>query len=87
MACLGSIKVRPDIVVANQAELELKTTFARKPQRSRNPGIRHRHHDVSLNRLFLRQVLAQQIAALIHRTAKDLTVGSREIDMFENAER
>ena len=40
-----------------------------------------------LHRVLACQMLAQQVAALIHRAAEDLTVGSREINMFKNAER
>src|SRR5262245_7394243 len=76
-----------DIVVSNQAKLELQTTFPREPESGSHTGIGNGHHNVGLDWLFLCQVLPQQIATLIHRPSKDLAVWPREIYVLENAKR
>ena len=86
--CRGWMKVRPDVVVADQAPLERD---ARSPASSRAPRrprcrARPRPRRPSMPRL-ARELPAEHDARLQHRAAEHQAVGTREVDVLEHAVR
>ena len=86
ICCVGSMKVRPDIVVADDAELEGDARGRGVAERRGHAGIGHRDHDVGLGRRFARQLGRPYSCGPRRRSARPTsTVGAREIDIFEDA--
>src|ERR1700686_4499245 len=74
-----------DVVVSDDAELERHAGMLAVADRGGHAGIRHRHHDVDLDMAFARQLGAEPLTDLIHRTSADDRIRPREIDVFEDA--
>ncbi len=53
--------------------------------RRRHAGIRHRNHDIGVDRVLEGELRAHCLAHVIDRTAVDDGIGAGEIDIFENA--
>src|SRR5262249_29519702 len=75
-----------DGVIANQTHAERNAGFHRVTDGSGHAGVRNGHDNVCLHRMLTRKQAAEFFAAFVYAAAKDDTVGSREIDMLENAE-
>ena len=76
----------PDIMVADDPQLEGQARFRGIADGGRHAGIRHRHDDIGINMALARQLHADILARLIDRLAFDIAVGPREIDVLEHAE-
>src|SRR5260370_40641296 len=53
--------------------------------RGGHAGIRHRYHDVDLDMAFARELRAESLSDLIHRSPADDGIRPREVDVFEDA--
>src|SRR5258707_7823224 len=73
-----------DIMVADDAKLERHPGMLAVADSGGHAGIRHRHHDVDLDMAFARELRAERLADLIHRTPADDGIRPREVDVFEN---
>ena len=75
----------PDIMIADDSELEGNAAGLRVAERRRDAGIGNRHHDVGVGRRLARQFGAHRLARVIDRASVDDRIRPREIDVFENA--
>ena len=75
----------PDIMVADDAELEGNAGGLRIADRRGHARIRHRHDDVGIDRGFAGELGAHFLAHFVDRTSLNDGIGPREIDEFENA--
>ena len=82
---VGWMKVRPDIVIADDAEFVGDAGGLRVADRGGYAGIRHRHHDIGGDGGFGGEFAADVLADLVDAAAADDGVGAGEIDVFENA--
>src|SRR6516164_7358961 len=72
------------IVVADDAEFEGHAGMLAVADGSRYAGIRHRHHDIHRDVTFARELRAESLADVVHRSSSDDGVRPREIDIFED---
>ena len=56
-----------------------------KPRAGRHAAVRHRHHDIGLDRALVREFCPHRLAAGIDRAAVHEGIGPGEIDVFEDA--
>src|SRR5271170_6694060 len=77
----------PYIVVADETEVERDSTLRRISQGGGDSGVWHRHDQVGIDGRFNGQATAHLLAAGLYPAAKDATVRTSEIDVFENAAR
>ena len=75
----------PDIVVADDAELERQPGFGGIADARRHPRIGHRHDDIGIDRGFARQLAADALARLVDALAFEHAVGPGEIDVLKIA--
>ena len=73
-----------DVVVTNQAECKWNSRLLGVTDRGGDARIRNRHHEIGLERIFLRQDPAHQIPAGLYRPAEDDAVRPRKINVLEN---
>src|SRR6202000_2192424 len=84
---IGRLNESPaDIVITNDAKVEWNAAFLRITNRGGDAGIRHRYNNVGFDRVFAREFDADVLAHLVNRTAFDHRIGTREVNIFENAE-
>ena len=76
-----------DVVVADEAEVERDAAFRGVAERRGHAGVRHGHDEISRHAGLARKLAAHLFAALLHPAAKDAAVGSREVDVLEDAAR
>src|SRR5438309_2708259 len=82
---LGLDKCAAHIVAANQAHAKGQSGFERVADGRGHAGIRHGHDEIGVGGLFASQQAAEHLPAAIDRPAEDQAIGTREIDVFENA--
>ena len=85
MAWLGWMKVRPDIVVADDAEFEGDAGRLRIAERRRHAAVGDGHHDIGFGRALGGQFRAHALADLVDRAAVHHGIGPGEVDVFEDA--
>ncbi len=85
-AVAGLDEGAPDIVVADDAELERDAGLDGIAERGRDARIGHRDDDVGGDRALARQLGADPLARLVDAAALDDAVGTGEVDVFEDAE-
>ena len=80
------MKVRPDIVVADDAELEGNAGLGRIADGRGHARIGHRDHHIGGHARLAGELGADALARLIDAGALDDAVGPGEVDVFEDAE-
>ena len=75
----------PDVMVADDAELERQAAGRGEAERGGHAGIGHRHDDVGVGRRLSRELRAHRLARVVDRAAVHDRVGPGEIDIFEDA--
>ena len=78
-------KGAPDIMVADDPELERQPRFGGKAERRRNARIGHRHDDISIDRGFARQLATNALPRLVDAVAFEHAVGARKINVLKDA--
>src|SRR4051812_4734430 len=73
------------VVVADQSETKRDSALCGEAHGSGNTAVRDRHDNVCVHRRFLRQLATLQLTADHDRTSEDCRIGTREINVFENA--
>ncbi len=76
----------PDIVVADNAELERDAAFLRVPHRGRHARIGHRHDQVRGHAGFAGEFRPDRFARRIDGGPLDHGIGTGEVDVLEDAE-
>ncbi len=85
---LPRLDERPShIVITDQPEAKRNAALGRVTHGRGHAGVRHRNHDVGIDRSFARQLPSQFFAALLHRTPEHQAVRTREIHVLEDAAR
>ena len=79
-------KGAPDIMVADDAELERQPRLLRVAECRRHARIGNRHDDVGVDMAFSGELAADALARLVDAGAFDDAVGAGEIDVLEDAE-
>src|SRR5690242_13047984 len=74
-----------DVVIANQAHAKRNFGFERIADGRGNTGIGDGNHNVGFDGMLAREQTAEHFAALVNGAAENNAVGTREIDMLENA--
>jgi len=74
-------------VIADQAEAKRDAAFGCIADSGSDARIRYGDNQVCIDRRFARQLSSHLFAASLNRAAKYTAVGTREIDVFENAAR
>src|SRR3546814_17300405 len=75
----------PDIVRADDTQLERNARFLRVTDRRGRSRIGHRDHQVGIDRIFAREFGADRLAYRIDARPVADRIGAREIDIFEDA--
>src|SRR5438045_8558065 len=73
-------KGAPDIMVADDPELERQSRFRGIAERRRDARIGYRHHDIGLDRSFARQLAADALPRLVAAVAFENAVWPGEIE-------
>ena len=76
----------PDVVVADDPQLEGDPRLLGVADGGRHPGIGHRYDHVGVHVAFPRQLGADALAGLVDALALHHRIGPGEIDMLEDAE-
>ncbi len=76
----------PDVVVADDAEIERDAGGFGVADRGRRAGIGHRHDEIGGGRVLARQLRADALAHFVDAAPFDPRIRPREIDVFEDAE-
>ncbi len=84
-ALLGLDEGAPDVVVADDAELEGDVRFLREADGCRHAGIGDRHDDVDVGRRLAGELHAHLLADVIDGAPADDAVGAGEVDILEDA--
>ena len=85
-ACVGWMNVRPDVVIADERELERAARFVGVPERRRIGRIRHAEHQLRARRRALaREPPTERPPRRLDGPAEDDAVRPREIHVLEDA--
>ena len=82
---LGLDEGPPDVVVSHQPECKREPRLARVAQGRIHARVGHRHDHVRRGGVFPRQARPESLARGRHALSEDERIGTREVDMFEDA--
>ena len=77
----------PDVVIADQSELERNAGFLRVAERGEEAGIGDGNDDIRVHWMLARKLCSEALPGLSDVGAEDDGVGPREVDVLEDAPR
>ena len=85
MRCSGSMKVRPDVVIADDAEFERRAALLRVSDGGGHAGVRNGDDHIRRRGRFAGKLRPHLLADVIDVVATDDGVGPGEVDVLEDA--
>ena len=71
-------------MVADQAHLKRQASFLGIPQGRRHAGVRHRDHNIGLDRGLAGKLTAERFARLVDATPVEQAVGPSKVNVLEH---